>query len=220
MILETKHINKSYLQADNTPVQVIKDITFGVNSGETVSITGPSGSGKTTLLSLIAGLDRPDTGEIILDNRDITQMNEDTLAKYRAEKIGFVFQQFHLMPHLSVAENIALPMEILKRQNINPKIDEVLESVSLSHRKNQLPSTLSGGESQRVAIARSLAIEPTILLADEPTGNLDVKTGEQIEALLFDLVEKNNMTLVIVTHNLNLANHCQKKLNLTNGQLL
>ncbi|MBT4289763.1 MAG: ABC transporter ATP-binding protein [Deltaproteobacteria bacterium] len=220
MILETKHINKSYLQADNTPVQVIKDINFGVNSGETVSITGPSGSGKTTLLSLIAGLDRPDTGEIILDNRDITQMNEDTLAKYRAEKIGFIFQQFHLMPHLSVAENIALPMEILKKQNINPKIDEVLESVSLSHRKNQLPSTLSGGESQRVAIARSLAIEPTILLADEPTGNLDVKTGEQIEALLFDLVEKNNMTLVIVTHNLNLANHCQKKLNLTSGQLL
>ena len=220
MILETKHINKSYLQADNTPVQVIKDINFGVNSGETVSITGPSGSGKTTLLSLIAGLDRPDTGEIILDNRDITQMNEDTLAKYRAEKIGFIFQQFHLMPHLSVAENIALPMEILKKQNINPKIDEVLESVSLSHRKNQLPSTLSGGERQRVAIARSLAIEPTILLADEPTGNLDVKTGEQIEALLFDLVEKNNMTLVIVTHNLNLANHCQKKLNLTSGQLL
>ena len=220
MILETKHINKSYLQADNTPVQVIKDINFGVNSGETVSITGPSGSGKTTLLSLIAGLDRPDTGEIILDNRDITQINEDTLAKYRAEKIGFIFQQFHLMPHLSVAENIALPMEILKKQNINPKIDEVLESVSLSHRKNQLPSTLSGGESQRVAIARSLAIEPTILLADEPTGNLDVKTGEQIEALLFDLVEKNNMTLVIVTHNLNLANHCQKKLNLTSGQLL
>ena len=172
------------------------------------------------MLSLIAGLDRPDTGEIILDNRDITQMNEDTLAKYRAEKIGFIFQQFHLMPHLSVAENIALPMEILKKQNINPKIDEVLESVSLSHRKNQLPSTLSGGESQRVAIARSLAIEPTILLADEPTGNLDVKTGEQIEALLFDLVEKNNMTLVIVTHNLNLANHCQKKLNLTSGQLL
>ena len=220
MILETKHINKSYLQADNTPVQVIKDINFGVNSGETVSITGPSGSGKTTLLSLIAGLDRPDTGEIILDNRDITQINEDTLAKYRAEKIGFIFQQFHLMPHLSVAENIALPMEILKKQNINPKIDEVLESVYLSHRKNQLPSTLSGGESQRVAIARSLAIEPTILLADEPTGNLDVKTGEQIEALLFDLVEKNNMTLVIVTHNLNLANHCQKKLNLTSGQLL
>jgi len=220
MILETKHINKSYLQADNTPVQVIKNVSFGVNSGETVSITGPSGSGKTTLLSLIAGLDRPDTGEIILDNQDITQMTEDTLAKYRAAKIGFIFQQFHLMPHLSVAENIALPMEILKKKNINPKIDEVLESVSLSHRKNQLPSTLSGGESQRVAIARSLAIEPTILLADEPTGNLDVKTGEQIEALLFDLVEKNNMTLVIVTHNLNLANHCQKKLNLTNGQLL
>lgn len=219
MILETKHINKSYLQADNTPVQVINDINFSVNSGETVSITGPSGSGKTTLLSLIAGLDRPDTGKIILDNQDITKMTEDALAKYRAEKIGFVFQQFHLMPHLSVAENIALPMEILKKQNINPKIDEVLDSVSLSHRKNQLPSTLSGGESQRVAIARSLAIEPTILLADEPTGNLDVKTGEQIEALLFELVDKNNMTLVIVTHNLNLANHCQKKLNLTNGQL-
>ena len=220
MILETKHINKSYLQADKTPVQVINDINFSVNSGETVSITGPSGSGKTTLLSLIAGLDRPDTGKIILDNQDITKMTEDALAKYRAEKIGFVFQQFHLMPHLSVAENIALPMEILKKQNINPKIDEVLASVSLSHRKNQLPSTLSGGESQRVAIARSLAIEPTILLADEPTGNLDVKTGEQIEALLFELVNKNNMTLVIVTHNLNLANHCQKKLNLTNGQLL
>ncbi len=219
MILQVDRITKTYKQPDSTPIEVIKQVQFDIRRGETISITGPSGSGKTTLLSLIAGLDCPDTGSIVLDNQDLAGMNEDALARYRARKIGIIFQQFHLMPHLSVEENVSLPMEILRRKNIAERTREILEQVGLAHRKKHLPSVLSGGECQRTAIARALGVKPSILLADEPTGNLDNKTAAQIETLLFDLVESNQMTLVVVTHNLGLANHCQRQLRLIDGKL-
>ncbi|MBT4287490.1 MAG: ABC transporter ATP-binding protein [Deltaproteobacteria bacterium] len=219
MILQVNNITKSYVQTDNKPVDVIKNINFNVKKGETISIVGPSGSGKTTLLSLIAGLDSIDSGSIILDGQDLSQLSEDKLSKYRSQKIGIVFQQFHLMPHLSVKENVRLPLEILNAPNISERTNEVLEQVGLSDKKTFLPAVLSGGECQRVAIARAMGIQPSILLADEPTGNLDNKTAYQIEELLFNLVESINMTLVVVTHNLRLANHCERQLQLKEGQL-
>ena len=219
MILQVNNITKSYVQTDNKPVDVIKNINFNVKKGETISIVGPSGSGKTTLLSLIAGLDSIDSGSIILDGQDLSQLSEDKLSKYHSQKIGIVFQQFHLMPHLSVKENVRLPLEILNAPNISERTNEVLEQVGLSDKKTFLPAVLSGGECQRVAIARAMGIQPSILLADEPTGNLDNKTAYQIEELLFNLVESINMTLVVVTHNLRLANHCERQLQLKEGQL-
>lgn len=219
MILTVKSINKSYTQADSGSIDVIKNVSFDVNKGETIAITGQSGSGKTTLLSLLAGLERPDSGVIRLDDVDLNQMNEDKLAKFRAQKIGIVFQQFHLMSHLSAEENISLPLEILKSSDIDRKTKEVLKQVGLEHRKNHLPSRLSGGECQRVAIARALVVKPSILLADEPTGNLDNQTGNQVVDLLFDLVTSINMTLIMVTHNTALADRCQRQLQLSEGCL-
>lgn len=219
MILQVDSVAKSFRQPDSSPIEVIGNVSFHIERGSTVSITGPSGSGKTTLLSLIAGLDRPDSGSILLDGQDLSRLNEDRLAKFRAQKIGIVFQQFHLMPHLTVEENISLPLEILRRKNIAAKTDEVLEQVGLTDRRKHLPSVLSGGECQRVAIARALGVEPSLLLADEPTGNLDNKTAAQVEKLLFDLVEFNRMTLVVVTHNLKLADHCRRRLKLVEGKL-
>ncbi len=146
-------------------------------------------------------------------------MKEDRLSRYRAMKIGIVFQQFHLMPHLSARENISLPLEILKQQQITERVDDMLEKVGLQDRQHHLPGQLSGGECQRVAIARALIIKPALLLADEPTGNLDIKTGEKIAGLLFDLVEKENKTLILVTHNPDLAGQCQKIRKLEQGRL-
>ena len=220
MILEVKNICKSYPLPQSGFLEVLKENSFSVSKRETTAITGQSGSGKTTLLSLIAGLDKPDSGSVILDNRDINQMTEDKLSRYRAQKIGMIFQQFHLMPHLSAEENISLPLEILKAESIQNKTQMILEKVGLSDRKHHLPSQLSGGECQRVAIARALVVEPALLLADEPTGNLDVETGEKVADLLFSLVESSGMTLIVVTHNPDLANRCGRILNLVKGSLL
>jgi len=219
MILSVSDISKSYPQAETGKLRVVSHVSFSVRRGETVAITGQSGSGKTTLLSLLAGLERPDAGTIILDGVDLNSMNEDRLAKFRARHIGIIFQQFHLMPHLTAAENIALPLEILKSEAVAAKTDRVLEQVKLSHRRNHLPSRLSGGECQRVAIARALAVKPSLLLADEPTGNLDNRTGRQVVDLLFDLVHSINMTLIMVTHNLELAALCQRQLQIEEGML-
>ena len=219
MTLQIDSISKTFRQPDSSPIEVIRNISFDIERGDTLSVTGPSGSGKTTLLSLMAGLDRPDSGSIVLDGRDLSGMNEDGLAKYRAGKIGIVFQQFHLMPHLSVEENVSLPLEILRRKNIAARTEDVLERVGLTDRRKYLPSVLSGGECQRVAIARALGVEPSLLLADEPTGNLDSRTAAQIEELLFDLVESNRTTLVVVTHNMKLAKHCRRQLKLVEGKL-
>jgi putative ABC transport system ATP-binding protein len=220
MILEIKNICKSFHQPRSGSLDVLKNISFSLGAGETNAVTGQSGSGKTTLLSLIAGLDSPDSGEMILDGENLCTMKESKLARYRARKIGIIFQQFHLMPHLSARENISLPLEILKQSQIQDQTDTMLEKVGLLDRQHHLPGQLSGGECQRVAIARALIIKPALLLADEPTGNLDIETGEKIAKLLFDLVEKENKTLILVTHNPDLADQCQKIQKLEHGRLL
>ena len=219
MILELKHIKKSFEQPMAGTIQVLNNINFSIDAGETIAITGHSGSGKTTLLSLIAGLDLPDTGEILLDGENLCRMKENQLARFRALKIGMIFQQFHLMPHLTARENISLPLEILKQDKISHRVDDMLEKVGLTHRQHHIPAQLSGGENQRVAIARALIITPKLLLADEPTGNLDIQTGNRIAALLFDLVERENKTLIMVTHNLVLADRCQQVWKLEHGSL-
>lgn len=224
MILQIKNISKSFNQPRSGMLEVLSNVSFCLGKGETNAITGQSGSGKTTLLSLIAGLDSPDKGEVILDGEDLCCMKESRLSRYRAMKIGIVFQQFHLMPHLSARENISLPLEILKQNPIKGWIrdetDAMLEKVGLLDRQHHLPGQLSGGECQRVAIARALIIKPALLLADEPTGNLDIETGEKVAKLLFDLVEKENKTLILVTHNPDLAGQCRKIRKLEHGHLV
>lgn len=219
MILKVDNIYKSFSQAGSGPLEILKGISFEMNRGETLAIAGQSGSGKTTLLSLLAGLDSPDLGHVILDREDLNKLNEDRLAKFRAAKIGIIFQQFHLMPHLTAEENISLPLEILKSKHIVDRTSEVLKQVGLENRKNHLPGRLSGGECQRVAIARALVVKPAILLADELTGNLDNQTGGQVADLLFDLVDSTNMTLIMVSHNLELAARCTRQLRLVDGKL-
>ena len=220
-ILKVSHLKKSYPQTEAPPITVLFDTSFEIRRGETVAVTGQSGSGKSTLMALLAGLDSPDSGAVILENQDLNHMNEDQLARFRAEHIGIIFQQFHLMPHLTAMENIMLPLEILKyqRKKIQDRTRQVLEQVGLTRRKDHLPSQLSGGECQRVAIARALVVKPALLLADEPTGNLDTGTGEQVATLLFDLVASSGMTLIVVTHNMALAQRCQRSLELKQGQL-
>ncbi len=220
MILELQHVSKSYQPRLSARIEVLKNISFCLDQGETMAVTGQSGSGKTTLLSLIAGLDSPDTGRIILEGKNISAMKENELSKYRAMKTSIIFQQFHLMPHLTAKENISLPLEILKQERIKELTDEMLEKTGLQDRRHHFPGQLSGGECQRVAIARALIIKPALLLADEPTGNLDMETGEKIAALLFDLVNKENKTLILVTHNPFLANQCQSVKILEKGCLL
>ncbi|MBF0573442.1 MAG: ABC transporter ATP-binding protein [Desulfamplus sp.] len=217
-ILEVKRLYKTYTQADFGRLKVIDDINFEIGKGETVAITGQSGSGKTTLMALLAGLDTPDSGEILIDGNNLNKMNEDALAKFRAQNIGIIFQQFHLMPNLSAIENISLPLEILKAEDIEERANTALKQVGLEQRREHMPRQLSGGECQRVAIARAIVVKPTILLADEPTGNLDIKTGEQVSSLLFDLVTASGMTLIVVTHNMELARRCQKILKLDSGK--
>ncbi|SMD07576.1 putative ABC transport system ATP-binding protein [Desulfocicer vacuolatum DSM 3385] len=220
-ILSVSRLEKSYPQAGTAPLKVISNTGFTIFSGETIAITGQSGSGKSTLMALLAGLDTPDSGTILLKEQNLNRMNQDQLARFRAKQIGVIFQQFHLMPHLTAMENIMLPLEILKYhpKKIHTRTRRVLEQVGLTRRRDHLPAQLSGGECQRVAIARALVVKPALLLADEPTGNLDNNTGEQVADLLFDLVTSSGMTLIVVTHNMDLAHRCQRCLELKKGKL-
>jgi len=219
MILSVKNISKTY-HFNSAPIEVLQDISFEVRKADTVAITGQSGSGKSTLLALLAGLETPSSGHIELNNQNLNLLNEDEMAKFRANSVGIIFQQIYLMPHLTALENVSLPLEILRKKNIEDKAILALEKVNLSHRKHHFPSQLSGGENQRVAIARALVVEPAILLADEPTGNLDNKSGVQVRDLLFDLVESNEMTLLLVTHNVDLALHCNRQYILKEGKFI
>ncbi len=221
-ILQVTNLCKSYPQAEAPPLKVILDTSFDIHEKDTVAVTGQSGSGKTTLMALMDVLDTPDRGTIILKGLDLHRMNEDRLARFRGKNIGVIFQQFHLMPHLTARENIMLPLEILKvdKQEINIRTTRVLEQVGLEKRKNHLPAQLSGGECQRTAIARALVIQPALLLADEPTGNLDTSTGEQVADILFNLVASSGMTMIVVTHNMTLAGRCRRRLKLEEGRLL
>ena len=191
-----------------------------VEAGQFVAITGASGSGKSTLLGLIAGLDAPTSGRIVVDGDEITKMGEDALARIRSEKIGFIFQSFHLIPSLTAYENILIPMEILGLENVEARARGLLEQVDLTNRGHHYPAELSGGEQQRVAIARAFANSPKILLADEPTGNLDSKNGHHIFELMKQLHERHQVTLVLVSHDAVLADQAQRRIVLADGRVI
>jgi putative ABC transport system ATP-binding protein len=219
MILKAQGVGKRFQQA-GTPIDVIRGLDLEVKQGETLAIIGQSGSGKSTLLSLISGLDSPTEGKIELDGRDLSTFSEEELGQFRAKNVGIVFQQFHLMPHLDALENVSLPLEVARDPEATRKATVALESVGLAHRLKHFPHQLSGGEKQRVAIARALVIEPKLLLADEPSGSLDTRTGKQVMDLLFKLVDERKMTLVLVTHNEELVRHCKRSLVLAEGRLV
>lgn len=218
MILKVENLQKQYQQAGIT-INALSNIHLQVEEGDTLALVGSSGSGKTTLLSLIAGLDNPTQGTIFIRGKNITSLTPDELAHVRAQEIGIIFQQYHLMPHLTALENVMLPLEILHERDGLKKATAALDSVGLLKRQNHLPSQLSGGECQRVAIARALIKNPALILADEPSGSLDYQTGLQVMDLLFDLVEKNKSTLLLVTHDPQLAKRCQRQLHIQQGQI-
>jgi len=199
---------------------ILDHVSFEIPDGQFIAVTGASGSGKSTLLGLIAGLDAPSSGIIRIDEDEITAMSEDALATVRSEKVGFVFQSFHLIPSLTAYENVLIPMEILGLDRVKERADRLLEAVGLTDRGHHYPSELSGGEQQRVAIARAFANRPKILLADEPTGNLDTKNGRHIFELMEQLHEQNNVTLVLVTHDDALAQQAQRQIVLADGRVV
>ena len=217
MLLEINQLYKSFPQADHGQIDVLKNINLEIHEGETVAVVGQSGSGKSTLLSLMAGLDRQTTGSLRLRDKEISEMSEVKLTQFRAENIGIIFQQFYLMPHLTALENVSLPLEMFGYEDYLNRAKEALEQVGLSDREQHFPHQLSGGESQRVAIARAVVARPSILLADEPTGNLDNETGVQVANLLFDLVRTTGMTMLLVTHNTEMAKRCSRQLTLQFG---
>ena len=218
-MIAVENLHKAYPLPGTGDLPVLAGAAICLESGGTLAITGQSGSGKSTLIALLAGLDRPDQGRIAVNGSELTTLGEAALTRFRAEHIGIIFQQFHLMPHLTAEENIRLPLELLRRPCSEEKIDLILAKVGLTERRNHLPRQLSGGECQRVSIARALVVEPVLLLADEPTGNLDVVTGREIADLLFHLVDREGMTLIVVTHNQELAARCRHQLRLEQGLL-
>jgi putative ABC transport system ATP-binding protein len=216
-MIELRGVSKTVMSGGR-PLTILHPLDVSIASGQFVAVTGASGSGKSTLLGLIAGLDAPSTGQIVIDGVDITQLGEDELAKLRGEKIGFVFQFFHLVPSLTAFENILIPMEIAGRRDAPDRARRLLEEVGLVDRGHHYPSQLSGGEQQRVAIARALANDPPIVLADEPTGNLDSTTGRHIMQLLLDIRRARATTLILVTHEAELASLADGRLVLRDGR--
>lgn len=218
-ILNVCHLGKTYTSGSKE-LTVLDDISFSINEGDTFAIVGPSGSGKTTLLGLCAGLDKPGTGSIELCGTELQSLNEDERALLRNQKVGFIFQDFQLLPTLTALENVSVPLELQGDKNAGLVARELLEKVGLADRLNHYPSQLSGGEQQRVALARAFSNSPSILFADEPTGNLDEETGEKVVQLLFELNKEAGTTLVIVTHDLDLARKTQHILRLKGGKIL
>ncbi|MBA3770524.1 MAG: ABC transporter ATP-binding protein [Blastocatellia bacterium] len=217
-MIELRSLTKT-VRSGADDLTILSDVSASIPDGQFVAITGASGSGKSTLLGLIAGLDAPTSGDIFVDGEQITAMSEDELAELRAKKIGFVFQSFHLIPSLTAYENILIPMEILGAPNAGDRAKYLLETVDLANRGHHYPAELSGGEQQRVAIARAFANSPKFLLADEPTGNLDSRNGQHIFELMQNLHSQNNVTLVLVTHDLNLAEQAQRQIMLVDGRV-
>jgi putative ABC transport system ATP-binding protein len=199
---------------------ILQDVALTVLPGEAVAVVGSSGSGKSTLLGLLAGLDRPSDGSVVLDGVDLAALDEDGRARLRGERIGFVFQSFQLLPSFTALENVMLPLELAGQEGARESAEAVLERVGLTPRRHHYPSQLSGGEQQRVAIARAFVSQPKLLLADEPTGNLDRHTGERVIELLFSLNEAAGTTLILVTHDERVAEHCGRRLELEAGRLL
>ncbi len=218
VILETINLGKIYGKKQ-TKVDALKDVNLKINKGEFVAIIGPSGSGKSTFLHLIGGLERPSNGTIKVDNKDICCLSDGELAKYRREKVGFVFQQYNLIPVLNVKENIELPLKLDKQKIDKDYIEDLMKLLGIEERKNHLPNQLSGGQQQRVAIARALAAKPSIILADEPTGNLDSKTTEEVMDLLKKSIKKYNQTLIMITHNNEIAKKADRIISIIDGKL-
>lgn len=220
-ILSVTNLSKTFTSG-NKQLTVLKDITFSVEKGISCAIVGPSGSGKTTLLGLCAGLDKPTTGEVVLNNQKISEFSETELSKVRNEQIGFVFQSFQLIPTLTALENVMVPIELrgMAYRDVENKAIELLAKVGLRDRVTHYPTQLSGGEQQRVGLARAFIHKPEILFADEPTGNLDGDTGAQIEELLFELNQHEGTTLVIVTHDRELAAKCNRIIELKSGSII
>jgi len=217
-MLKLQSLKKSYAQGSQT-VEIFENLNFHIKEKQKIAIMGKSGSGKSTLLSLISGIIKPNSGDIILNSVSYKDLQESELNDFRATNIGFVFQNFHLVSYLNALENVMLPAKVCNIQNPKQKAIELLKSVGLSHRLDHLPSQLSGGEKQRVAIARALIHNPKIILADEPSGNLDEETGIEVMDKLFELIEKNDMTLVLVTHSKDVANRCEETYELRAGKL-
>lgn len=218
-ILSTENLTKTY-QSAGRQLTVLENVNMQVEEGSTLSIVGPSGSGKTTLLGLCAGLDRASSGSVLLNGIRLEALTEDQRAEVRNQHIGFIFQNFQLLPTLTALENVMVPMELRKQKNVRSKAQDLLEKVGLKDRGHHYPVQLSGGEQQRVSLARAFANTPRILFADEPTGNLDVETSERIENLLFSLNREAGTTLIVVTHNIELAARTGKIIRIKGGKLV
>jgi putative ABC transport system ATP-binding protein len=217
-MIDINKISKTYFQGTQR-IEVLYNLSLQVKEGESVAILGQSGSGKSTLLSLMSGLDKPEFGTITLDGQDITKLSQDKLSQFRSETMGIVFQQYHLMSNLTALENVGIPLELRKGLNYQQSARDALKMVGLSHRLSHFPGELSGGECQRVAIARAIVAKPKIILADEPSGNLDDETGKEVMDLLFQLYRERKQTLILVTHNQELARVCDRMMVLQKGQL-
>jgi putative ABC transport system ATP-binding protein len=218
-MIELHEVSKTVMSG-SAPLTILHPLSLQIPPRRFLAIVGPSGSGKSTLLGLIAGLDAPTSGSVVIDGIDITRLDEDRLAKLRGEKIGFVFQFFHLIPSLTALENVSVPMEIVGARNARSRAESLLEEVGLTGRAHHYPSQLSGGEQQRVALARALANDPPIVLADEPTGNLDTTNGRHIMELLREIHAARGTTIVLVTHDAELASMADARLGLRDGRVV
>jgi putative ABC transport system ATP-binding protein len=218
MLIQAQQLEKT-VDTSEGPLQILQPTDVSIHAGETVAVVGASGSGKSTLLSLLAGLDRASSGEVLIENEKLSELDEEQRAKIRADKVGFIFQSFLLVPSLSALENVMLPAELAGHKGAEKEARALLAKVGLDDRWHHYPNQLSGGEQQRVAIARAFVGQPKILFADEPTGNLDAKTGGKVESLLFDLNKDYGTTWIVVTHDQQLAKRCQRILQMEAGQL-
>ncbi len=218
-MLEAIEVTKQVSSPEGT-LTILNDVSFSIRAGETVAVVGPSGAGKSTLLALAAGLDLPTRGHVRLNGANLSELDEDGRALVRADSVGFVFQSFHLVPSLNALENVMLPLELAGSDDARTAARAIIDKVGLADRWSHYPAQLSGGEKQRVAIARAFATEPAVLFADEPTGNLDSRTGANIMELMFELNRNSSTTLILVTHDLGLAERCDRVLELEAGRLV
>jgi len=216
-MIAVRQVSKSVTDSSGT-IDILRDIDFELRRGETVAIVGASGSGKSTLLAVVAGLDTPSAGTVLIDGHDLFALDEDQRAALRAEKVGFVFQSFQLLGNLTALENVMLPLEIAGRRDAREAAEHMLQRVGLGARLGHYPKVLSGGEQQRVALARAFVMRPAVLLADEPTGSLDFATGEKVMALMFELNQEQGTTLVLVTHDRGIAQRCERRITIEAGR--
>jgi len=219
VVLEAINVSKEVSSPEGS-LTILSDVSFQIVAGESVAVVGPSGAGKSTLLALLAGLDLPSAGHVVLNGANLSELDEDGRAGVRADSVGFVFQSFHLVPSLNALENVMLPLELAGKDDARTAAREIIKQVGLKDRWSHYPSQLSGGEKQRVAIARAFATEPAVLFADEPTGNLDSRTGANIMQLMFELNRSSSTTLILVTHDNSLAERCDRILALDAGRLV